>query len=226
VLPTAAWRRPDRTFNRGGSLWWRALAQLKKVAVERYRSLGKTWRRACGQPSGTGTASPRPPPWSATSTATWAHLAPDPCLRLHLRRTRVRVCLHSKHRRRGGERPCRHTAEGIRSVMGGRRGFRMYCCCWATGSPRLSLWWSSTGCCAYADGRPSTPRGSWSAVATRWPRWHSLFSPTSLRSRSWTPALKGPIAEALRGADIAYFANFLVAGMLYGGYRLLRIHHW
>ncbi len=40
-----------------------------------------------------------------------------------------------------------------------------------------------------------------------------------------TTLLKGPVAEALHGADIAYFVNFLVAGMFYGGYRLLRIHH-
>ncbi len=36
-----------------------------------------------------------------------------------------------------------------------------------------------------------------------------------------TSLIKGPVALAWHGADIAYFVNFLVAGVLYGGYRLL-----
>jgi NCS1 family nucleobase:cation symporter-1 len=36
-----------------------------------------------------------------------------------------------------------------------------------------------------------------------------------------TTLIKGPVALAWHGADIAYFVNFLVAGVLYGGYRLL-----
>ncbi|MDT5102082.1 MAG: nucleobase:cation symporter, family [Mycobacterium sp.] len=32
----------------------------------------------------------------------------------------------------------------------------------------------------------------------------------------------GPVARAWHGADIAYFVNFLVAALFYGGYRLLR----
>src|ERR1700731_781645 len=42
---------------------------------ERYSALGiarEDWRRASGRPSATGTVSARPPPCSATSTATWA----------------------------------------------------------------------------------------------------------------------------------------------------------
>jgi NCS1 family nucleobase:cation symporter-1 len=37
-----------------------------------------------------------------------------------------------------------------------------------------------------------------------------------------TSLFTGPVAEAWHGADIAYFVNFLVAALLYGGYRLLR----
>ena len=37
-----------------------------------------------------------------------------------------------------------------------------------------------------------------------------------------TTLIEGPIAKAWHGADIAYFVNFLVAAVLYGGYRLLR----
>ena len=36
-----------------------------------------------------------------------------------------------------------------------------------------------------------------------------------------TSLFTGPVAEAWHGADIAYFVNFLVAALLYGGYRLL-----
>ena len=38
-----------------------------------------------------------------------------------------------------------------------------------------------------------------------------------------TSLFTGPVAEAWHGADIAYFVNFLVAALLYGGYRLLRV---
>ena len=37
-----------------------------------------------------------------------------------------------------------------------------------------------------------------------------------------TSLIEGPVAKAWHGADIAYFVNFLVAALLYGGYRLLR----
>lgn len=37
-----------------------------------------------------------------------------------------------------------------------------------------------------------------------------------------TSLIHGPVATAWHGADVAYFVNFLVAGLLYGGYRLLR----
>jgi len=37
-----------------------------------------------------------------------------------------------------------------------------------------------------------------------------------------TSLFTGPIAAAWHGADVAYFVNFLVAGLLYGSYRLLR----
>jgi NCS1 family nucleobase:cation symporter-1 len=37
-----------------------------------------------------------------------------------------------------------------------------------------------------------------------------------------TSLYTGPVAEAWHGADVAYFVNFLVAALLYGGYRLLR----
>ena len=37
-----------------------------------------------------------------------------------------------------------------------------------------------------------------------------------------TNLIVGPLATALHGADLAYFVNFLVAGALYGGYRMLR----
>jgi NCS1 family nucleobase:cation symporter-1 len=37
-----------------------------------------------------------------------------------------------------------------------------------------------------------------------------------------TSLFTGPVARAWHGADIAYFVNFLVAALLYGGYRLLR----
>lgn len=36
-----------------------------------------------------------------------------------------------------------------------------------------------------------------------------------------TTLIKGPVAVAWHGADIAYFVNFLVAALLYGGYRLV-----
>jgi nucleobase:cation symporter-1, NCS1 family len=35
-----------------------------------------------------------------------------------------------------------------------------------------------------------------------------------------TSLIEGPIAKAWNGADIAYFVNFLVAALAYGGYRL------
>jgi NCS1 family nucleobase:cation symporter-1 len=38
-----------------------------------------------------------------------------------------------------------------------------------------------------------------------------------------TTLIQGPVAKAWHGADIAYFVNLLVAAVLYGGYRLLRI---
>ncbi|CAN5389234.1 cytosine permease [soil metagenome] len=37
-----------------------------------------------------------------------------------------------------------------------------------------------------------------------------------------TTLYQGPIALAWHGADVAYFVNFVVAGVLYGGYRLMR----
>jgi NCS1 family nucleobase:cation symporter-1 len=37
-----------------------------------------------------------------------------------------------------------------------------------------------------------------------------------------TTIYQGPIALAWHGADVAYFVNFVVAGLLYGGYRLMR----
>ena len=38
-----------------------------------------------------------------------------------------------------------------------------------------------------------------------------------------TSLIEGPVAKAWHGADVAYFVNFLVAAVLYGGYRLLRV---
>jgi nucleobase:cation symporter-1, NCS1 family len=38
-----------------------------------------------------------------------------------------------------------------------------------------------------------------------------------------TTLIQGPIATAWHGADIAYFVNFAVAGVLYGGYRWWRL---
>jgi NCS1 family nucleobase:cation symporter-1 len=37
-----------------------------------------------------------------------------------------------------------------------------------------------------------------------------------------TNLIVGPVATALHGADLAYFVNFLVAAVVYGGYRVLR----
>jgi NCS1 family nucleobase:cation symporter-1 len=37
-----------------------------------------------------------------------------------------------------------------------------------------------------------------------------------------TTLYQGPVALAWHGADVAYFVNFVVAGALYGGYRLVR----
>ncbi len=37
-----------------------------------------------------------------------------------------------------------------------------------------------------------------------------------------TSLVKGPIAQAWHGADTAYFVGFIVAALLYGGYRLIR----
>jgi len=39
-----------------------------------------------------------------------------------------------------------------------------------------------------------------------------------------TNLIVGPVATALHGADLAYFVNFLVAGAVYGGYRVARAH--
>jgi NCS1 family nucleobase:cation symporter-1 len=36
-----------------------------------------------------------------------------------------------------------------------------------------------------------------------------------------TTLIQGPVAVAWHGADIAYFVNFVVAAVLYGGYRLV-----
>ena len=38
----------------------------------------------------------------------------------------------------------------------------------------------------------------------------------------YTSLIRGPIATAWHGADIAYFVNLLVAAVLYGGYRMVR----
>jgi NCS1 family nucleobase:cation symporter-1 len=38
-----------------------------------------------------------------------------------------------------------------------------------------------------------------------------------------TSLIEGPIAKAWHGADTGYFVNLLVAALLYGGYRRLRI---
>jgi NCS1 family nucleobase:cation symporter-1 len=38
----------------------------------------------------------------------------------------------------------------------------------------------------------------------------------------YTSLIEGPVARAWHGADVAYLVNFVVAGILYGGYRLLR----
>jgi NCS1 family nucleobase:cation symporter-1 len=38
-----------------------------------------------------------------------------------------------------------------------------------------------------------------------------------------TTLIQGPVAKAWHGADIAYFVNLVVAALLYGGYRLLRM---
>jgi NCS1 family nucleobase:cation symporter-1 len=37
-----------------------------------------------------------------------------------------------------------------------------------------------------------------------------------------TTLIHGPVAQAWHGADIAYFVNFLVAAVLYGGWRIAR----
>ena len=37
-----------------------------------------------------------------------------------------------------------------------------------------------------------------------------------------TSLFEGPVARAWHGADVAYFVNLLVAGALYGGYRVIR----
>ncbi len=37
-----------------------------------------------------------------------------------------------------------------------------------------------------------------------------------------TEVFVGPVAQWLHGADLAYFVNFLVAGAIYGGYRIMR----
>lgn len=38
-----------------------------------------------------------------------------------------------------------------------------------------------------------------------------------------TSLIQGPIAMARHGADVAHFVNLLVAALVYGGYRLLRM---
>jgi NCS1 family nucleobase:cation symporter-1 len=37
-----------------------------------------------------------------------------------------------------------------------------------------------------------------------------------------TSIIVGPVAKAWDGADVAYFVNFLVAAIIYGGYRMWR----
>jgi len=37
-----------------------------------------------------------------------------------------------------------------------------------------------------------------------------------------TSIVVGPVAKAWDGADVAYFVNFLVAAIIYGGYRMWR----
>jgi NCS1 family nucleobase:cation symporter-1 len=37
-----------------------------------------------------------------------------------------------------------------------------------------------------------------------------------------TSIIVGPVAKAWDGADVAYFVNFLVAAIIYGGYRVWR----
>jgi nucleobase:cation symporter-1, NCS1 family len=41
-----------------------------------------------------------------------------------------------------------------------------------------------------------------------------------------TSLIEGPVAKAWHGADIAYFVNLLVAALLYGSYRLLRMRRY
>jgi NCS1 family nucleobase:cation symporter-1 len=38
-----------------------------------------------------------------------------------------------------------------------------------------------------------------------------------------TSVFEGPIAKAWHGADVAYFVSLVVATVLYGGWRLLRV---
>ena len=42
----------------------------------------------------------------------------------------------------------------------------------------------------------------------------------------YTSLIEGPIAKAWYGADIAYFVNLLVAAVVYGGYRLVRMRRY
>ena len=37
-----------------------------------------------------------------------------------------------------------------------------------------------------------------------------------------TSIIEGPVAKAWDGADVAYFVNFAVAAIIYGGYRIWR----
>jgi len=37
-----------------------------------------------------------------------------------------------------------------------------------------------------------------------------------------TSIIVGPVARAWHGADVAYYVNFLVAAIIYGGYRVWR----
>jgi NCS1 family nucleobase:cation symporter-1 len=41
-----------------------------------------------------------------------------------------------------------------------------------------------------------------------------------------TSLIEGPVARAWQGADVAYFVNFAVAAVLYGGYRWAAAHGW
>jgi NCS1 family nucleobase:cation symporter-1 len=38
-----------------------------------------------------------------------------------------------------------------------------------------------------------------------------------------TSLIEGPVARAWHGADVAYYVNFIVSALLYGGYRLMSV---